>query len=102
MVAKQTFEKTMNKRLNEINDQLDFVYGAMQESLRAQSGDPDNKAQSMKDYDIYLGEYKDLLSCQIMIAKNYNDIVGVGSKTAKSARTKKTTLELLREKEGTA
>lgn len=99
--AKPSFEKTMSKRLSEINEQLDFVYSSMQEALQAQNSDPENKLQAMKDYDVYLGEYKDLLSCQIMIAKNYNDIVGVGKTADRNApRRQKSTLEKMREKRG--
>lgn len=100
MAAKTPFEKSMNQRLHEINEQLDSVYSSMQESMLEACSDDKEKEKTLKQYDMFLREYKDLISCQMMIAKNYNDIVGVGNKTENKAKRKKTTLEMLRDKEG--
>lgn len=100
MAAKTPFEKSMTHRLHEINEQLDSVYSSMQECMLEACSDDKEKERTLKQYDMFLREYKDLISCQMMIAKNYNDIVGVGSKTDNKAKRKKTTLQMLRDKEG--
>lgn len=100
MDSKTPLEKSINQRLVEINDQLDSVYSSMQDAMSEANSGNEHDGQYIKRYDMFLREYKDLLSCQMMIAKNYNDIVGVGSKTESSPKRRKTTLEMLREKEG--